>query len=354
MLDIFNSDAFSAMELTSFVDRHPFLPTGIGSLGIFDPLPIRTTALSVEERNGVLVLIPTTARGAPGTERATEKRKMRYFESFRLRHSDTLYATELQNVREFVGDKGAAVTVLMQVQTEMARRLTGPTGLTSNMEYTWEYHRLGAVQGLLQDADGSTLYNWFTEFGITPATEIGFNLAAGATPSGASVGTIRPLCNGVIRAMKRASKGAWTPSTKVVALCGDTFYDQFTNHYDVKQTFLNWAAAKDLREGAQFNAFSEFTFGDITWMNYRGSDDNSTIAIPTDKVKFIPVGAPGVFQVAWAPGEGIQHVNQPGRPLIVQPILDRDRNEHIRFELSSYPLHICTRPDMLQSGRSES
>src|SRR5258708_4847201 len=106
MLDIFNADPFSAMELTSFVDRHPFNPSGIGSLGLFTPLPIRTTALAVEERNGVLVLIPTSARGAPAKERNLEKRKMRYFESQRLRHADTLYATELQNVREFVGDGG--------------------------------------------------------------------------------------------------------------------------------------------------------------------------------------------------------------------------------------------------------
>ncbi|WP_456316833.1 major capsid protein [Teichococcus aestuarii] len=85
ILNLFRQDAFSALELTSFVERTPFLPTGLGSLNIFTDKPIRTTALAVEERNGVLVVIPTSQRGAPLTERTTEKRKMRYFETPRRR-----------------------------------------------------------------------------------------------------------------------------------------------------------------------------------------------------------------------------------------------------------------------------
>ena len=348
ILDVFNSDAFSAMELTSFVDRHPYNPTGLGALDLFEEIPIRTTALAVEERDGILALITTSPRGAPAQERITEKRKMRYFECPRLFHGDTLYASELQNIREFIGDGGLAVTTLMQVQTEVARRLAGPTGLLANLEYTQEYHRLGAIQGILLDANGSVIRNWFNEFEISPAAEVVFDLAAGSVNP---TGTIRPQCNAIVRAMMRAAQGTWTPTTKVVALCGDQFFDGFTNHMDVNRTFLNWQDAKDLRRG---NAFQEFEFGSITWMNYRGSDDNSTIAIPTNKVKFFPQGAPGVFQKAMAPAESAQWVNTPGKPVYVQPIYDRDRQEWVRFEVKAYPLHICTRPDMLQSGTADS
>ena len=37
------------------------------------------------------------------------------------------------------------------------------------MEFTFEHMRLAEVQGLLIDADGSTLFDWFAEFGITAA-----------------------------------------------------------------------------------------------------------------------------------------------------------------------------------------
>lgn len=348
ILDVFRGDAFTSLSLTSFIDRHPFSPQGLGELGIFEPLPIRNKALAVEERNGQLILIPTSPRGAPATERVTEKRKARYFEAPRLMHGDTLYVDEIQGVREFIGDGGIAQTVPMQIQAEIARRLAGPTGLQASMEYTWEYHRLGAIQGILLDAGGGTLFNWFNEFGITPVSEIGFNLSAGQT---AATGTIRPILNNIVRTMMRAAKGTWVPGrTRVIGLCGDQFYDGLTNHFDVRQTFLNWNAARELRTG---QAFSEFTFGDITWINYRGSDDNATIAIPTDKAKFFPAGAPGVFQVAYAPGESAEWVNQPGKPMYVNPILDRDRRAWFRNEITSFPLHICTRPDMLMSGRAE-
>jgi hypothetical protein len=67
---------------------------GLGALNIFTDNPIRTTALGVEERDGVLNLIQTSERGTPvNTERTTEKRKMRYFETPRITQGDTIWAT---------------------------------------------------------------------------------------------------------------------------------------------------------------------------------------------------------------------------------------------------------------------
>jgi hypothetical protein len=342
-LDIFNQDPFSTVSLTAAVDKYPYQPQALGELGIFDDDPIRTTALVVEQRQGQLVVIPLSERGEEGTQRTTEKRQARYFEVPRLRHSDTIYANELQNIRAF-----GTESELMQVQDEVARRLAGPTGLLKNIEYTWEFQRLAAVQGLFTDADGSVRYNWFQEFGITQATEVGFNLAAGTANS------LRPICNQITRSMARKAQGAFTPSTKVFALCGDAFYDSFVNHPDVIRTFVNWSDAQEIRGGNAGGAFQAFEFGGIRWLNYRGSDDNSTIKIADDKVKFFPVGAPGIFRRALAPGESFQWVNTPGKPVYVVPIMDRDRNEWWKMEVSSYPLHICTRPEVLLSGRSES
>ncbi|TAL89281.1 MAG: major capsid protein [Candidimonas sp.] len=340
-LNIFRQDAFSTFTLTTAIERNPFKPSGLGSLGIFDPNPIRTTALGVEERQGKLVLIPFSNRGQEGTQRTTEKRDMRYFDVPRLMHSDTIHANELQNVRAF-----GTESELMQIETEVARRLNGPTGLTSNIEYTWEFQRLAAVQGLCLDSDGSVKFNWFDEFGITQAAEIAFNLSA------ATANSLRPLINGIVRTMARKSQGAFTPNTRVYALCGDSFYDEFVNHPDVIRTFLNWSAAADLRDNSQGAAFEEFSFAGVTWLNYRGSDDATTIAVASDKVKFFPVGAPGIFQVAQAPGESFEWVNTPGKPMYVIPIFDRDRNSWWKMEVYSYPLHICTRPEVLLSGRA--
>jgi hypothetical protein len=302
-------------------------------------MPIRTTTLSVEERTGVLSLIPFSNRGEEGTQRTTEVRKARTFSVPRLMTSDTIKADELQNIRAF-----GTESELMQVQQEVQRRLSGPTGLMRNIEYTWEYQRLAAIQGLLLNSDGSTLYDFSAEFGITAPTEVAFNLSAQVLNS------LRPIINGIVRGMKRKSQGSFVQGTKIYAICGDNFYDQFVNHVDVVKTFLNWSAAADLR-GSQGAAFEAFYFAGVYWFNYRGSDDTSTIAINTDKCRFFPVGAPGVFQVAYAPGESFDFVNTPGKPMYVMPIPDRDRNSFWKMEVYSYPLHICTRPEVLFSGR---
>lgn len=348
IIDIFNSDPFSALTLSYGVQRNPYQPGMLGSLGIFDPNPIRTTNVAVEERTGTLRLIPFSERGAEGTQRTTEKRKMRYFDVPRLMHSDTVHTYELQNIREFQeGPLGQVVTVPMQLEREVARRLNGPTGLQASVEYTKEYLRLAAVLGLVLDPlDGSTKYNWFDEFEITQSSEVAFNLSAGTANS------LRPICNGIVRSMARKAQGAFTPSTKVYALCGDAFYDAFVNHPDVIRTYVNWQEATEIRGGSQGAAFGEFDFAGITWVNYRGSDDNSTIKIETDKVKFFPVGAPGVFQEVLAPGESAEFINQPGAPIYVLPIPDRDRRMWWKMEAYSYPLYLCQRPEVLLRGKA--
>ena len=336
-MNIFQQDAFSTIQLTTAVERNPFNPTGLGDLGIFEDAPVRTEAMMVEERDGQLVIIPFSERGQEGTQRTTEKRKARFFDIPRIMHADTITARELQGIRAF-----GTESELMQLEAEVARRLSGPTGLQSNVEYTWEYHRLAAVQGLLLDADGSVKYDFAAEFGRSLPAEINFNLAANVA------GSLRPIINTMARSMARASKGAMIPSSRIVGLCGDDFYDKLTTHTDVEKTYLNWAAAADLREGG---AFQMLPFAGVDWVNYRGSDDASTIAVPHDKVKFFPRGAPGVFQRGLAPGESFEWVNTPGKPMYVIPIMDKDRNSWWKMEVYSYPLHICTRPELLYSGR---
>jgi hypothetical protein len=340
ILDVFHQDPFTAIALTDAVQRNPFQPVGLGALNVFESNPIRTKALAVEERTGKLILIPFSERGAEGTQRTTEKRDMRYFSVPRLMHDDTVYAEEVQGIREF-----GTESVLMQIETEVARRLSGPTGLLASVEYTKEYLRLAALQGLVLDPkDGSVKYNWFNEFGITQPPVTIFNLVA-ATPN-----TLRPICNGIVRKMARKAQGAFTVTTRVYGMCGDAFYDDFVNHPDVIRTFINWSDARALRDNSQGAAFDSFDFAGITWFNYRGSDDNATIKVPDNEALFFPVGAPGVFREAMAPGETVDWVNTPGRPVYVLPIFDILRRMWWKMETYSYPLFICTRPEVLQSG----
>ena len=341
LLNVFRGDAFSAQTLTAGVDRVPYKPQGIGAMNLFTPKPILTKDVVIEDRNGTLTVIPTSERGTTGTQRVTERRNARFLTTPRLRHEDTIRGDELQDVRAF-GEEAQ----LVEAASEISRRISGPTGLQASMELTWERHRLGALNGLVIDADGSTIYDFYSVFGLTRPTTIFFDLGR-TTATGQTAGNLRKVCNGVVRGILRSAQGM-AVGTGVAALCGDGFWDDLIAHPDVERTYLNQAEASELRQGT---AFGQVEFGGITWMNYRGTDDNSTVAVPSDNCRFFPTQAPEVFQVAYSPGETLSGTNQRGRPLYINRVFDtRDDPEWVKFELSSYPLHMCVRPEVLRTG----
>lgn len=340
-IDIFKSNAFSTVSITDALNNVAFQPTRLGALNIFMPRPVRTTSVAVEERNGTLALIATSPRGAPLDERANDKRKIRDFRTVRIAKHDRVTADEIQNIRAFGSE-----TELMQTVDEVNRRMNGPSGLMRDVELTWENMRLGAVQGIVVDADGTTtINNWFSEFGISQAAEIDFDLDNASPASGA----VRKKCEQVVRQMMKAASGGWIPGqTYVHALCSDEFWDDLTAHSEVRQTYLNTQQAAELRNGT---AYQSFQYGGIVWENYRGTDDGSTVAIGADKAKFFPVNSNGVFQVAWSPAETFDYVNTPGQPVYGMVLPDDKRNAFVDLEVYSYPLFMCTRPAMLQRAK---
>jgi hypothetical protein len=334
-MDVFKQDAFSSTSLTAAVDKIGYVPTYLRSLnGLFVPAPVRTTAVFIEERENAPALIQTSPRGAPPPQKGTEKSKVRSFQTVRVAMKSRVTADELQNIRAFGSE-----TEVKQLQGEVARR---QFRMRADLTLTEENLALGAVQGIVKDADGSTIYNWATEFSQSIPAEINFDLD-NATPAS---GVVRKNCNAVKRSVLKNLKGLGGNAVRIVGLCGDNFWDSLTAHKEVRETYLNWAAAADLRQG---NAYGEFNYGDITWVNYRSSDDGA-VGINTDKVKFFPVGA-GIFQWAMAPAETFDFVNTPGQQLYSWIVVDKDRNAWADVELYTYPLPVCTMPQALHQGR---
>lgn len=345
--NIFENDAFSTMSMLASYEKVPFQPSFLGDLKLFAPKPVIGDTVWIEERSGSLSLIQTTPRGAPPPQRTTERRTMRGFKGVRLAQSDRLMASEIAKVRAF-----GTTSELQAMQDEVARRLTGPLGLQNNINLTLEYHRLGAIQGIVLDADKSILFDWFSEFGIPQPENIYFDLA-GANKASSDVNGATVLeafiRKNVIRPMVRAAKGAFTPQTQIYGICGDTFYDLFKSHGDVARPYGNWM---NTNPAAASNPFAAFPWGGVNWVNYRGTDDNSTVAVADDEVKFFPVNAPGVFVWGQCSGEAFDEVAVPGQEFMPKIIRDKDRNAYVDLEAYSYPLMYCSRPEVLLRGKS--
>ena len=335
-MNIFNASAFSMTSLTGAVEKLDYVPQTLGQLNIFEPMPVRTRDLWVDRRSGGLKLIGSSALGAPPEELVNDDRNMVPLRTTRLAKGFTLYAHEIEGIRQHGSE-----TELMQVQAEYLRRTAR---VRDDMDLTHEHHRLGALQGLLLDADGtSVIYNYFTEFGIAQPAVVDFELDDATT-------NVRNKASTLKRDMVRGSGGVITQSTQIHALAGDAFFDMLVDHPTVIRTYQNWAAAADLRGST---AFESFTYGGVTWHNYRGTDDNSTVAIDPEEAIFFPVGARDVFKKAMAPAEFGPFINTPGRDTYLINIVDRDRQAFTRGELYSYPLYFCQRPDVLRKAKAK-
>lgn len=337
-IDIFNNDAFSVVSLTDAVQDLEYQPSLLRDMGLFEVTPIRTTTVAMERKGGVITLIPTTSRGAPIIEGSKEGRNIRHANTSRLAKGDTIYADELQNVRAFGNE-----TEVQAVQTEVADRFNG---IQQDMELTEEHMYLGAVQGKVVDADGkSVIYDWYTFWGVSKPSAINFDLVTNKDTRG----TLKKQCRDLVRAMTKSAQGSFTPSTEIVGLCGDDFFDNLTNHIDVTGNAINPIEAQRLTD-TYGTVYSAVRIGDITWINYRGTDDGSKVAIGTNEVKFFPKGVKGMFKHALAPAEFMPYVNTRGQRRYAMTIPDRDRGAFVRVELYSYPLVYCTRPEVLRSG----
>ncbi|WP_041795050.1 major capsid protein [Pararhodospirillum photometricum] len=336
VLDIFNEDAFSLSQLILGLEKVPYLPTTLGDMGLFEAVYLVGTDQAVIERqDSVLSLVQTSERGAP-VQRAdapSSRRDIRSFSCPRLHETDEVTAAELFRMRA-MGVAAGSQTLEAEVQTRLLRR-------RRNIEYTWENMRLGALQGVVLDKDASVIRDWYQEWAIAKPAEINFALGTEATD-------VRKKCSDVRRAMIRAAKGAFVANTTVHALAGDGFYDALINHPQVRRTYEGWSAAADLRGGA---AFESFSYAGITFHNYRGSDDATSVAVASEKAHFFPMGAVEVFKVVFAPGEKFAHLGQQAVPLY--PVVKRDEDdEKLSLDLRSYPLFMCLKPEVLQRAKA--
>jgi hypothetical protein len=344
--NIFENDAFSLMTMLAAYEKVEFKPSLLGDLNVFVPKQITGDTVYIEERAGALNLVPTTPRGSALPQRKTETRSMRSFATVRVAQGDRLTASEIAKVRAF-----GTTSELQAMQNEVSRRMSGPVGLQANIELTLEHMRLGAVSGVVLDADGSVLWNWFDTFGISQPDYVYFDLEGALKASSEVHGALvlRPyIQTHIVTPMVRASKGLFTPQSQIVGLCGDTIFQKITNHGDVARAYDIWGSKQDATGS---NVFSAFPWGGVNWINYRGTDDNSTVAVAADEVKFFPANAPGTFVWAQGSGESFDQVNVPGQPLMPLIVPDRDRNQYVDLELYSYPLMYCSRPEMLLRGK---
>lgn len=330
LTDVFSSDAFSVQTLTAAVNKMPHVPGQAGALGIFEEQGVPTTSIVIEEESGVVSLIPNTTRGAPANKVGSSTRKARTIAIPHFPTRTRIMADEVRNLRAF-GQASSLKTVEQARDNKMANHM-------ASLDATLEYGRIGALKGVIKDANGSTtILDLFAEYGLTQDTT-SFALGTAETK-------IRTKCMVVKRKME-AALGAATYEG-IVAFCSSTFFDALVDHANVVASYQNWQAAEDLRKDKRRG----FTYGDITFIEYRGSVTGSAGSavdfIAADKAYAFPVGVPGLFITRFAPADYVETVGTIGLPRYAKAEMMKF-NKGIDIEMQTNPISLCTRPQVLQ------
>jgi hypothetical protein len=344
MADVFSDSVFDVFTTTAAINEIDHVPGRAGTLA-FAGLSegVATTEVGIESLPEDLSLVKTSLRGAPPPLEQSDKRKMLKLNIPFIQLADTIYADSIQNVRAFGSTElQSADEVINKRMAKMARRL----------DLTLENHRLGALRGVIKDADGSTLCDQFSEFGflnsdgIAAAEEFEFSL-----DNYGSVGvenSIRIQCQAVKRYMKRHAKTIIPPGAKIWAFAGDVWMDRLLEHPSVRQTYDGYAAAATALGGNY--AHDVFEFGGIFWENYQGTDDNTTVAIASDECRFFWTGVPELYEEYFAPADFLESANTLGLPRYAKLQDDNNFGKSASLLVEMCPLPICVRPQTLCRG----
>jgi len=330
LTDVFGADAFSAMSLTSAIeilgDSDNYAPTRLKKMGLFVDKGVPTTAIALEERAGTLVLLPTVRRGGPANVPEAAKRTMRTLTVPHIPYEDLILADAILNVRKF-GQTNQLESIASVVND---RLLT----MRRDHEVTLERLKVGALQGLILDADDSTIYSLFDEFEVTELTH-SFIFTVATT-------NINAVLLAVKRDVERALGGV-VGFDHIHCLADPTWFAAFIDHDRVKSAWNYYNAhlqSKDLRQG--------FEYCGIVFEEYAGLV-NSKAFIKASTARFFPVGVPGLFTTYYGPADFVEAVGTIGLPIYAKQEL-APLGRGVKLHVQSNPLPLCHRPECCVEG----
>lgn len=329
----FSATGFDLISMTQAINR---VPDGARMIGRTDRAGlyanshgIATTTIEVEEMNGVLNLVTSKPRGGVADKNTTGKRKVRNFRVPHFPIEDVIRPEEVQDVRMFGSDNQAetAANVMARKLAEMRRKL----------DLTKEWLRFASLKGILLDSDGSTLYNFFTEFGLSQQTQ-SFELDQSTTD-------VNEQCRIATRYIDTHLLG--DVLTGYMAYCSPTFYDAFIKHSSVKDAFKYF---QNTNQTLDANLRGRFNFGGIVWEEVASSTtDSAGVArkfVTDDKAILFPLGTNECFEEVYAPADFMETANTIGIPYYAkQEPLPFNRGVNVHAQMNVLP--ICKRPDVL-------
>ncbi|WP_095096598.1 major capsid protein [Pseudomonas sp. Irchel 3A5] len=318
---IFEDDAFGVAALTAAINEQEYVPGRLADLGLFAEEGVATLTVQIEKDGDKLALVPAGERGTSGLVVNGSKRVLLPFNTVHLPQRFTIKADEIQGVRAF-----GTQTELQAVQDMVNARLLKAR---RQLDATHEFHRMGAINGKVLDADGTAvLLDIYDRFGVERQS-MSMQLTDPKS-------LVQAQCVEALDMQEDALGNVTTMGSR--AFCGKTFWKELIGHASVVETYKGSQQAASLRGDGR----EAFEFGGITWERYRGKVGGIAF-VADDEARLVPEGVPEMFLSVYAPADYMETVNTQGLPyyskLELLPFA-----KGVAGEAQSNPLHICTRP----------
>ncbi|MFZ6767768.1 major capsid protein [Undibacterium sp. Di26W] len=321
-IDIFNNDAFNVISLTGTINDTKYKPERLGELGWFDEKGINTLSFWIERKGNQLALIPNTPRGAPGIVNPINRSKGILFGVTHLPQTDAIMADQIAGVRAF-----GTESELQTMQGVVNERLQT---MRDNIDVTLEYHRIGALKGVILDADGSTVIeDLYNRFNLTQQTKA-MALTNGATDVKQKTIEATRLIDEALGAVRYTSRRA---------LCSPSFLDKLVANKAVKADFDRFNNGSFQRDDYR----TGFPYAGVYWEEYRGGVGGQ-LFIPDGKAYLVPEGVAGMFQTKFGFANYMETINTVGLPYYARQEA-MAMGKGINLEAQSNPFCINTRPD---------
>ena len=326
IINPFDAGGFSLAEMTRAINILPNIYTRLGQLGLFRFEGITQRTVVIEAREGVLSLLPSVPLGAPATVGTREGRTMRSFAVPWIPHNDVILPADIQGVRAIGSGNDADPLVAV-----MTRKLTL---MRNKHAQTREYMEINALRGIVKDGAGTTLYDYFTEFGISQQ-QTDFVLGTSGTK-------VQQKVRAVLRQIETELKGE--TMTGVRALVSPEFFDKLIGHPTVETAYQYYASgAQPLREDMR----RAFPFAGILFEEYNASvtlsNGTTERLIPAGEGIAFPMGTIDTFTTYGAPANLIETANTVGLELYARQ-MTRERGDGIDLLTEASILPVNKRP----------
>lgn len=332
----FENKAFELIELVRAINLRKHKPMQVGSLGIFRTRGSLTTKIATEERGSAVTLIQTSEPGAPAEQQTPPKRTVRLARAPQIKREALITAAELRDLRAY-GSETAQAT-LEQIRDEYLM------DLGDSVDVTHEHMLFGALTGVLKDADGTTLLDYFDFFGETQESEFDLNLDS------STEGEVTGIVRGIVRTCINNLGADGALVDHVHCYASPETMDALVKSKDFRESYKFDGPSSMLREGT---VFRPILWQDVIWEEYRlgNSGFSGGAWLAANKAIFFPVG-PAIYDLHFAPGDFLDAIDAPGLPMYARAATDPEMNRWLKLHVQSNPLPIVTRPKCLLKAKT--